>query len=136
MQGCVLNTLNMLSHLILITCKVVIIAVQFTSLESSIILLCFSSFKDAGLCIISNIVQILHTNYNALKILISHYLIYLIQNDTKCNPTILLDSITESLHAFISVLQSYYHYLKEIFINKGKCKMTSCFNLHLLLDYK
>ena len=27
-------------------------------------------------------------------------------------------------------------YLKEIFINKGKCKMTSCFNLHLLLDYK
>lgn len=134
MQGCVLNTLNMLSHLILLTYKVVIIAIQLTSLESSIILLCFSSFKDSGLCIISNIAQILHTNYNALKILISHYLIHLIQNDTKCNLTILLDHITESLHAFISVLQSYYHYLKEIFINKGKCKMACCFNLHLLLD--
>lgn len=134
MQGCVLNTLNILSHLIVITCKVVIIAIQFTSLESSIILLCLSNFKDAGLCIISNIAQILHTNYNVLKILISHYLIYLIQNDTKCNPTILLDHITESLHAFTSVLQSYYHNLKEIFINKEKCKMMSCFNLHLLLD--
>ena len=78
--------------------------------------------------------QMLHTNYNALKIFISHYLIYLIQNDTKCSPTVLLDCITESLHAFISVLQSYYHYLKEIFINKGKCKMACCFNLHLLLD--
>lgn len=134
MQGCVLNTLNMLSHLILVTYKVVIIAIQLTSLESSIILLCFSSFKDAGLCIISNIAQILHTNYNALKIFISHYLIHLIQNDTKYNLTILLDHIMESLHAFISVLQSYYHYLKEIFINKGKCKMACCFNLHLLLD--
>ena len=134
MQGCVLNTLNMLSHLILVTYKVVIIAIQITSLESSIILLCFSSFKDAGLCIISNIAHILHTNYNALKIFISHYLIHLIQNDTKYNLTILLDHIMESLHAFISVLQSYYHYLKEIFINKGKCKMACCFNLHLLLD--
>lgn len=54
-QGCVLNTLNMLFHLILIIYKVFVIAIQLTSLESSVVLLCFSSFKDAGLCIISNV---------------------------------------------------------------------------------
>lgn len=68
--------------------------------------------------------QILHIKYNFLKMFVSHYLIYLIQNHTKCKYIVLLNCITESLHEFI--LQSYYHYLKEIFVNRGKCKMTYC----------